>query len=215
MLIVWRGYGWLIPIIVFGGFLSSQAVLNSIYGEGFYKANDWPKLAAIGVSSLLVAALGYWFNYKKRQVFIDPETGNKKKSPSHTLFFIPVEAWALIIPVAFFWLESNTAQTNAQEMAYIESPAVNDIYSVDFTKLFTESDEKFKYGTLLVVDVKQDGVEVLASDMAYDGKSGVRKDIRKGKASAKSYYSGESFFISTQFIQELKNTGGVFQVSRR
>ncbi|MZR63111.1 hypothetical protein [Alcanivorax sp. DP30] len=214
MLVIWRGFGWLIPVIVFGAFLLSQIALNSIYGEGFYKANEWPKIVAIVFISLLIASLGYFLNYKKRQVTIDEESGKKKKSPAHSLFFIPVEAWAVIIPVLFFWMQIQTAKTDAKEMAFIESPAVNDVYSVDFTEIFTDTDQKFKYGTLKVVEVKSDGVEVLASEIAYDGKSGVRKDVREGKANNQGYYSGEPFFIPRQYIIELKNQDGIFQVSR-
>jgi hypothetical protein len=214
MLVIWRGFGWLIPVIVFGSFLLSQVALNSIYGEGFYKANEWPKIAAIAVSSLLIASLGYFLNYKKRQVVVDADTGKKKKSPAHSLFFIPIEVWAVIIPVFFFWMQSHSAETDAKEMAFIESPAINDIYSVDFTEIFSEADPKFKYGTLKVVDVKPDGIEVQASEIAYDGKSGVRKDVREGKANAQGYYSGDPFFMSKQYVKELKNKDGIFQVSR-
>lgn len=86
-------------------------------------------------------------------------------------------------------------------MAFIESPAVNDIYSVDFTEIFTETDPKFKYGTLKVVDVKPDGIEVQAGEMAYDAKSGVRKDVREGKANAQGYYSVDPFFMSKQYVR--------------
>ncbi len=215
MLVIWRGFGWLIPVIVFGAFLSSQMALNSIYGEGFYKANEWPKVVAIVTSSLLIASLGYFLNYRKRQVVVDPESGEKTKSPYHSLFFTPIEVWAVIIPVLFFWMQSHTAETEAKELALIESPAINDIYSVDFTEIFNETDQKFKYGTLMVVDVKSDGVDVLASENAYDGKSGVRTDIREGKANTQGYYSGESFFMPRLYIKELKNRDGIFQVSRQ
>ncbi len=214
MLFIWRGFGWLIPVIVFGAFLLSQITLNYIYGEGFYKANEWPKIAAIVVSSLMVASLGYFLNYRKRQVIVGPESGKKKKSPAHSLFFIPIEAWALIIPVFFFWMQSYTAETDAKEMAFIKSPAVNDIYSVDFTEIFTDFDQKFKYGALKIVAVQSGGVEVVASEIAYDKKSGVRKDVREGKVYNQEYYSDESFFIPNQGIIDLKNRGGIFQVSR-
>lgn len=215
MLVICRGFGWLIPVIVFGAFLLSQIALNSIYGEGFYKSNEWPKIAAVVASSLLIASLGYFLNYKKRQVFVDEESGEKKKAPAHSLFFIPIEAWAVIIPVLFFWMQNHTAETDTKEMALIESPAINDVYSVDFTEIFTEAESRFKYGTLKVVELKPDGVEVLASDIAYDRKSGVRKDVREGKANNQEYYSGEPFFLSKQYVIDLKNRNDIFQVSRR
>ena len=102
MFIVWRGFGWLVPIVVLGSFSLIDIAVNSIYGEGFYALNEWPKITAVIVNSLLLAMLGYWLNFKSKQVYIDPETGEEHKSPSHTFFFIPVEFWAVIVPVLFF-----------------------------------------------------------------------------------------------------------------
>jgi len=214
MIIIWRGFGWSIPVIVFGAFIFFQTALNAIYGEGFYESYEWPKMAAIILSSLLVASLGYLLNYRKRQVIVDPESGKKQNSPSHTLFFIPIEFWALIIPALFLLMQDHTSETDAREMALIESPAINDIYSVDFTEIFTEADQKFKYGALRVVAIHSDGVEVMASEIAYNKASGVRKDVREGKVYKEEYYSGDPFFMSRQTIINLKDRYDIFQVSR-
>lgn len=214
MLVIWRGYGWLIPIIVFGGFLLSEIAMDDLYGEGFYQANEWPKILAILVSTVLIGSLGYYFNYKKRQVIVDPETGKKTKSPSHSLFFIPLEAWAIIIPALFVGLEIHTAEIDAKELAFIENPAINDKYLVDFTKLNTDADKTYKYGILKVISIQSNGVEVVVSELAYDKKSGVRKDLKDGKADKPEYYPSESFLIETNYLIELKNTDSIFEVSR-
>jgi hypothetical protein len=215
VLVIWRGFGWLIPVVLFGTILLSQMALDSIYGAGFYKANAWPKIAAITVSSLFIALLGYLLNYKKRPIVVDTESGKKTKSPAHSLFFIPIEVWAVIIPVFFLWAHNLTAKKDSKELFFIESPAVNDIYAVDFTEIFTDTDQKFKYGTLKVMYVKPSGVDVLASEIAYDGKSGVRKDVRKGKANTLEYYSGDTFFLPKEYVKELKSRDGIFQVFRQ
>lgn len=62
--------------------------------------------------------------------------------------------------------------------------------------------------------VKPSVVEVLVSEIAYDGKSGVRKDVREGKATTQDYYSGDTFFMSKEYVRELKSRDGIFQVSR-
>lgn len=214
MLIIWRGFGWLVPVIIVASFLLSEAGLDAVYGEGFYIANEWSPIAAIVIGSLLIAFLGYFLNHKKRIIHVDPESGKKKKSPAHTLFFIPIEAWAIIIPALFFWIESNTAERHAEEMVLIESPAINDTYSVDFTEIFTNSDKKYKYGILKIVEIQPTGIEVVASEMAYDKKSGVREDVRNGKTKEISYYAGASFFLSFQDTVTLKKKGAIFQVSR-
>lgn len=105
MVVIWRGYGWLVPVLVFGAFLVSQVVVDTIYGDGFYKANDWPKYTATVTGALIVAALGYLLNYKWRRELVDEETGQPAgKAPSHTLFFIPVEYWSVIVLALFFWV---------------------------------------------------------------------------------------------------------------
>ncbi|MDJ0814055.1 MAG: hypothetical protein QNJ23_10010 [Woeseiaceae bacterium] len=104
MLIVWRGLGWLVPVIVMAALILSQASVDAVYGDGFYTANAWPKQAAFVAAALAVGVLGFFLNYKLRKVLINEETGEAVgKAPSHTLFFIPVEYWAVIVLALFFW----------------------------------------------------------------------------------------------------------------
>lgn len=104
MLIVWRGYGWLVPVVIFGMLMLSQLTIDAIYGDGFYTANTWPKYAAIGVASVCVGLLGVFLNHIKRGTLVDEQTGEVLgKTPSHYLFFIPVEYWAIITPAIFYW----------------------------------------------------------------------------------------------------------------
>ncbi len=63
MLFIWRGFGWIIPVILFGAFIASQLLLNNLYGEGYYENNEWPKIAAIIASIILIGGLGYFLNY--------------------------------------------------------------------------------------------------------------------------------------------------------
>ncbi len=104
MLIVWRGFGWLVPVIVMAALILSQLSVDSIYGDGFYTANAWPKQAAFVAAAVLVGFLGFFLNHMKRGYLVDEETGEVVgKAPSHSLFFIPVEYWAVIVLALFFW----------------------------------------------------------------------------------------------------------------
>ncbi|MDJ0711802.1 MAG: hypothetical protein QNJ14_15535 [Woeseiaceae bacterium] len=104
MLIVWRGFGWLVPVVVFGALILSQLSVDAVYGEGFYTANGWPKQLAFIVAALSVGFLGFFLNHTKRQILFDEETGEALgKAPSHSLFFIPIEYWAIIVLALAFW----------------------------------------------------------------------------------------------------------------
>lgn len=104
MLVVWRGFGWLVPIVVFGALILSQLSVDAVYGEGFYTANGWPKQVAFIVAALFVGFLGFLLIHKKRQILIDEETGEAVgKAPAHSLFFIPIEYWAIIVLAFVFW----------------------------------------------------------------------------------------------------------------
>lgn len=214
MFVIWRGFGWTIPIIVFASFLLTQSILDSTYGEAYYRSNDWPKTAAIIAGSLIIGLLGYFLNYKKRNVVIDEETGKKNKSPSHTLFFIPIEFWAVLIPLLFLWMEQYGAEQDALDITYIQSPIVNDKYLVDYTKIFDGADEEYKYGVMKISSVSAETVELLISEMSYDGKSGPKKDIREAKTSDRSYFVQEPAIFTRTELLNLKNIDAIDSVVR-
>jgi hypothetical protein len=81
MLIVWRGFGFLAPVIAIAALLGTQAVI----GNSYYDSHGWPKFVAGLVAGLLVLLAGYGLNK-------DRPSGN-----NHTFFWIPVEAWGVII----------------------------------------------------------------------------------------------------------------------
>ncbi len=104
MLVVWRGFGWLVPVVVFAALILSQLSVDAMYGDGFYTANTWPKQAAFILAAVLIGLLGLLLNYTNRQVLIDEETGEELgKAPAHSLFFIPIEYWSIIVLALLFW----------------------------------------------------------------------------------------------------------------
>jgi len=214
MLFIWRGFGWILPIIVLASFVVTQSIVDAAYGDEYYNSKDWPKLIAVIIGSLMIGLLGYFLNYKKRNVIINEETGKKKKSPSHTLFFIPIEFWTIIIPLFFILLNNYTAERNALEMTYIQSPIANDKYLVDYTKVLDSSDNKFKYGVMKIYSVTSEAVEFLISEIAYDGKSGPRKDIRDGKTSESTYFDHETVVLTKKKLLNLKNSQAIYSVVR-
>lgn len=102
MLIIWRGLGWLVPVVGFAMMVLTQLAIDSTHGDGFYTANTWPKNVAVAAAAVSVGLLGWYLNHVRRGTIVDEESGEVLgKAPSHNLFFIPVEYWALIIPAVF------------------------------------------------------------------------------------------------------------------
>ena len=61
-------------------FVGTELLLNEIYGDAYYEANEWPKVFAVAFASVLIGGLGYLLNYRRRFTITDEETGEEKKS---------------------------------------------------------------------------------------------------------------------------------------
>lgn len=105
-------------------------------------------------------------------------------------------------------------QDNIQEAAYVEQPAVNDLYIVNFTKIFTGVDPKYKYGLMKIKQISAGQVEFQVSKIAYNKTSGVRKDIRERKTSSDSYYESEPLSIDIGKLKSMKDTGAIYSIER-
>lgn len=102
MLIIWRGWGALAPVIAIVGWLVPLALLEGVLGHATY-------IRFSGAFSLIfgfAAAAAIWFvgqalNSVPGRVLVDPSTGQRVVlRKRHDLFFIPMQWWA--IPVALF-----------------------------------------------------------------------------------------------------------------
>jgi Trk-type K+ transport system membrane component len=81
MLIIWRGLGFLVPMIAIAGLWLTESMVGSAY----YQAHGWPKFAACAVAGLLVLLIGSSVNK------------NRPSRNNHTFFFIPFEIWGVIL----------------------------------------------------------------------------------------------------------------------
>lgn len=127
---------------------------------------------------------------------------------------IPMFSGLMIIAILALFVTYTVQQDNAQEAAYIEQPAINDLYIVDFTKIFTDTDPKYKYGILRIKQISSGQAEFQVSQIAYNKTSGVRKDIREGKTSSDSYYDSEPFYIDISKLKTMKDTRAINSIER-
>ena len=127
---------------------------------------------------------------------------------------LPMFSGLFLIALIVMWFEYNDQQVDAREATYIAQPAVNDYYVVDLTKIYTEADAEYPYGLLRVSDVTTSGIEAQVGSMIYNMTSGVRQDIRDGKAAADDYYEPETQFFEMAELQDLMNSGAIRSIER-
>lgn len=215
MLIIWKGVGWTVLPLYIAFYIGTQITVEVIYGEGYSDTHVWQIYISTIASAILVAILGYWFNYKKRHLIVDDETGESRLSPRHTFFFIPVEYWAILMPVIISYFAYDSAQENKQSKIYLSSPKLGDVYVVDFKALIDEYEEKYPYGTLKITSVEKEFIEVVPSLPIYNLSSGPKKDIRDGKTELPNYFSPPSFPLMRAELQELHQQKIIIFVSRK
>ena len=204
-MLIWRGYGWLTPVIAFLGF-----IIAAIFSEAYIKSNDWVVHIAFALGAIFVGAFGYYINTKKRRVLIDEETGEKIKSHSHTFFMIPVQYWGIIIPAFFILSTYLNMQRELNLNSYLEAPAVNDIYLVDTTKIDSKADKKFQFEILKVKTITDSEIEFYESKLLYDRK----KDARKALREEEMEFLTATLTLTKEELLSYKKVDGIYSITR-
>ena len=97
--IIWTGKGYLVFVIVFGCSLIANLLFNAQVGAGYYDHHKWPFAVLLLVSAAICWSLGDYLRKRSDQVVIDKQTGKELviNQSHHTLFFIPMHWWGLIL----------------------------------------------------------------------------------------------------------------------
>ncbi|MDF2633355.1 MAG: hypothetical protein K0R78_229 [Pelosinus sp.] len=97
-MLIWKGYGFTIPLIAFLISYLLQSVFDAVFFNGFYSVQKWPASLALFISAVPVWFLGKYLNKNAERIFLDPKTCREIKVASiHSLFWIRVEYWAPIL----------------------------------------------------------------------------------------------------------------------
>jgi hypothetical protein len=99
MVIIWRGLGWLVAVIVFGFSLAANLAFNAFYGEGYYDHHKWPFALSLFVSAAACWFLGSYLKTHSDRIAIDKQTGKEivVNQSRHALFFIPMHLWGPVL----------------------------------------------------------------------------------------------------------------------
>lgn len=106
-MIIWRGLGCLAIPVGFAAFFVTEIAFEQTKGEGYYEHHGWAVLVASVVAAVAIWILGRLLNNRPGRVLVDKASGKEFiDRPSHDLFFIPVQWWAigaLIIGIVAFF----------------------------------------------------------------------------------------------------------------
>ncbi|HYD34971.1 MAG TPA: DUF2314 domain-containing protein [Vitreimonas sp.] len=171
MIIVWAGYGWLVPVIVIASLFVSF-LLDNILKTNFN--SFFPEELFLGIALLLSAAGTYWlneyFNKSQGQEITHPQTGKTiKVLPNHTLYFVPIKYWAglLLLGALYFaaialtggssFLSSseieteNTVLVNENDPLIAEAERTAQATLKEFIGRLNTKDPKFTYSIKTVI----------------------------------------------------------------
>ncbi len=128
---------------------------------------------------------------------------------------LPLFTGLFIIAVLGILLAKSVHQNNLNEAEYIQYPANNDIYIVDFKKLFPNSDADYKYGLLKIKSIVSGEIEFQVGNMVYNKRSGLTKDISSNKTSRDSYYDDEPYYVDVDKLKKMKGLGIIDSIKRQ
>ncbi|WP_226665170.1 hypothetical protein [Microbulbifer aggregans] len=138
---------------------------------------------------------------------IKSEVFNKKN-------IAPMFSGTILIACLILFLAAAVSTNESQEFAYIEQPAVNDLYIVRLPEIFEDADPDFQYGLLKISRLDAGQAELQVSKTGYNRVKGVRKDIRKQRTADNSYFQEQPIYIDTAKLKEMKESGAIYAIER-
>jgi hypothetical protein len=97
---------------------------------------------------------------------------------------------------------------------FIENPAVNDFYHVDFRYLSSELRPNEKYRVGKVTDITGDVATVVYSRLFYRMQHGADESIRVGHVTHFSFFSRKEYHYSFAELHKMRTEGAIYRVER-
>jgi hypothetical protein len=102
-MLIWRGWGVLTVVILFGALILTQLVVDGLSGDGTYEANPYLYGGfALIVGGMATHLTGRWLDSRgRRRDLVDQATGERfVLQDRNDLFWISMRTWGLIAIVA-------------------------------------------------------------------------------------------------------------------
>jgi len=126
----------------------------------------------------------------------------------------PMFAGLIIIVALGIAVDISTKLDDSNSDNYVQSPAVGDLYVVNFTKIFEQTSSEYKFGVMRVRQTFEDGVELDVSTNGYTRSSGTDKAIRNGEAASPDFFDSEPIFVKNDQLTTFRESGAILSVSR-
>src|SRR5215217_3940794 len=100
-MLIWRGRGIVIALIVFACLILVELVTEAMFGDNtYYQNHGWLRLVALWIAAGLVYLLRGWFGVGQERILIDKETGQEiQVNKESNLLFVPARFWPVILLV--------------------------------------------------------------------------------------------------------------------
>jgi len=100
-MIIWRGLGWIVAVIVFGFSLFANFLFNGMFGNGYYDRHNWPFSVSLLASAMACWVLGNKLKSRPDRIVIDKETGKEMalNQSQNDFFFLPMQYWGPVLAI--------------------------------------------------------------------------------------------------------------------
>jgi hypothetical protein len=104
-------------------------------------------------------------------------------------------------------------QESSRDLAYIQNPVANDVYVMDFSQVFEDVDEGYRFGVMRVEAVDTSTIELIVSNYGYDRASIPAADLRRDMGGA-DFFGQETMSVAREDLVEWKQSNVIRDVRR-
>lgn len=110
MIIIWRKFGFLVPLLTIGALAFCELTFDALYGPGYYSGHSWTKGVGTILAGVLNWVVGNRFRQRQPRPLMHRSTVKEfvcDPTP-HTFFNFPIHWWGpiwIIVGIVFCMLE--------------------------------------------------------------------------------------------------------------
>ena len=136
--IIFRGFGFLVPIVTLGFLVLVEVATRFMIKEEFYyQAHGWPKLLGLCLAAATTYPLAKYYDSRPGRIVIDKSTGKEVVlKAKNSLLFIPMKYWPylLLVAGAYFFVHTDRPTQTLGNEAGIERAAFSMILPKGWTE---------------------------------------------------------------------------------
>jgi hypothetical protein len=96
-MILWRGWGAIVILIVFGSCCLLNLLCNVFAGNDYWETHCWPFASAFVLAGVIIWLVNSYLLDQPERVLVDEKTGERVRLVKRSrLFFIDIKWWAWI-----------------------------------------------------------------------------------------------------------------------